>query len=215
MNLRIKNIILYPVNKNQNPRFISFDIDKINIITGYSKRGKSSIIEIIDYCLGNSEPNIPIGPITNLVEIFALKINIRGQDIFIARDSPGESTSGSDNMYYLEIEEKGEYGELNTNEWIQNSSEYKENRSRIIDILNSKAKFQNIEEVYGRYDKKMTIGFRSTTAFQFQTQSIIANGNTIFYKTDSFFNIERLKTFFPLALGCKKRALYTTFAGKE
>lgn len=203
MNLKIKNIILYPTNKELKPRFINFDVDKINIITGYSKRGKSSIIEIIDYCLGNSEPNIPIGKIRNNVDKFALKINIYGQDIFIARDSPKDGSQSSDNMYYLEIDKKGEYKELNSNDWIFHAEEFKFNRDFIKNILNSKAKFKNIEEIVKGNDKPITVGFRDTSAFLFQPQNIIANGNTIFFKTDSFEHINRLKTLFPLALGYK------------
>ncbi len=202
MKLVIKNIVLYPVNKDLNPRIIRFSENKVNVITGYSKRGKSSIIEIIDYCLGNSEPNIPIGLIRNLVRIFAVKANINGTDYFIGRESPGETGKSSDIFYFIEIAQKGEYSELNTNSWIEDSHKYKINRETFISILNSKGGFQNVEEeIYN--DKKITIGFRSSSSFLFQPQNIVANGNTIFYKTDSFYNIDRLKTFFPLALGYK------------
>lgn len=203
MDFKIKNIILYPVNKKLKPRFIYFEPDKINVITGYSKRGKSSIIEIIDYCLGNSEPNIPIGKIRNAVDKFALKISINGQDIFIARDSPKEDGHSSNNMYYIEINEKGEYKELNSNDWILNSEEFKQNREFVKNILNSKAKFKNIEEFVKGSDTPVTVGFRDTSAFIYQPQNIIANGNTIFYKTDSFEHVNRLRTLFPLALGYK------------
>jgi hypothetical protein len=165
MDFKIKNIILYPVNKKLKPRFIYFEPDKINVITGYSKRGKSSIIEIIDYCLGNSEPNIPIGKIRNAVDKFALKISINGQDIFIARDSPKEDGHSSNNMYYIEINEKGEYKELNSNDWILNSEEFKQNREFVKNILNSKAKFKNIEEFVKGSDTPVTVGFRDTSAF--------------------------------------------------
>lgn len=206
MNLTIKNIILYPVNKDLEPRVINFSENKVNVITGYSKRGKSSIIEIVDYCLGNSEPNIPIGLIRNSVSIFAIKVNINGTDYFIGRQSPGGKSNSSDVIYYIEILKKGEYPELNTNEWIEESHKYRINKETLITLLNNKGKFQNIEEEIYR-DKKITIGFRSTSSFLFQPQNIIANGNTIFYKTDSFHNIDRLKTFFPLALGYKSYAL--------
>ena len=55
MQLKIKNIILYPVSDELEPRVIKFEIDKVNVITGYSKRGKSSIIEIVIYLLAKSE----------------------------------------------------------------------------------------------------------------------------------------------------------------
>src|SRR3970282_2477169 len=109
MKLIIKSIILYPINQELNPRFINFDENKVNVITGYSKRGKSSIIEIIDYCLGNSDCGIPIGEIRNLVDVFALKININGEDFFIGRDSPKETGKSSVNMYFVKIARKGEY----------------------------------------------------------------------------------------------------------
>ena len=44
MDLKIKNIILYPNDKDLKPRIINFSENKVNVITGYSKRGKSSII---------------------------------------------------------------------------------------------------------------------------------------------------------------------------
>lgn len=203
MKLSIETIVLYPVNKNLSPRFIKFDADKINVITGYSKRGKSSIIEIIDYCLGNSESNIPIGKIRDYVDIFALKININGQNAFIGRDSPKDSQNSSQNMYYVEIEKKGEYSQFNTNEWIVNKENFRENRESIKNILNAKSGFQNIQEINKNSENLITVGFRDTTAFQFQSQSIIANGNTIFYNTDSFTHIDRLRTLFPLVLGYK------------
>ncbi|SHM36193.1 DUF3732 domain-containing protein [Myroides odoratimimus] len=200
MKLTIETIILYPTNKSLKPRFIKLSKDKINIITGYSKRGKSSIIEIIDYCLGNTESNIPIGKIRDYVDIFALKINLNGHDAFIARDSPKDSKMSSLNMYYVEIDEKGEYSQFNTNDWILDKENFRENRDSVKNILNSKAGFQNVSD---NTENPITVGFRDTTAFQFQSQSIIANGNTIFYNTDSFFHIDRLRTIFPLVLGYK------------
>ena len=104
MNFKIKNIILYPTNWDLAPRIINFLPDKVNVITGYSKRGKSSIIEIIDYCLGNNECDIPIGKIRELVEVFALKITIDNQDYFIGRDSPKKNLKSSDNMYLIPID---------------------------------------------------------------------------------------------------------------
>lgn len=203
MILRIKYIILYPVNKDLSPRIIPFDENKVNVITGYSKRGKSSIIEIIDYCLGNSEPNIPIGKIRNLVDKFALKLNINGTDVFLARDSPGKTANSSDQMYYVEIERRGEYKQFNTNEWIYDSDKYKYSREVVKQILSRKAGFKNLEDASWNADHPLTVGFRDTSAFQFQPQNIIANGNTIFYKTDTYSHVERLRTLFPLALGYK------------
>ena len=203
MKLIIKNILLYPVNKELKPRNLTFDGSKINIITGYSKRGKSSIIEIIDYCLGNTDCGIPIGEIRNLVDVFALKISIDGQDFFIGRDSPRNSGQNSTNMYFIEIDKLGEYEQLKTNAWILNKEEFSHNRESIKNKLNSYGNFQNLDDLIANKEEGITVGFRDTTAFQFQSQSIIANGNTIFFNTDDFYHQNRLKKLFPLVLGYK------------
>lgn len=203
MDLKIKALILYPVNTDLKPRVITFNEKKVNVITGYSKRGKSSIIEIVDYCLGNKEPNIPIGRIRNMVSVFALKVNINGTDAFIGRNSSGQNGTGSDIMYYQEVSSKGEYPEFNNNQWRRDLDKYQINKESFVQILNTKGGFQNLEEQSFFSDKPLTIGFRSTSSFLFQPQGLIANGNTIFYKTEEFYYIDRLKMFFPLALGYK------------
>ncbi|RYM34761.1 DUF3732 domain-containing protein [Brumimicrobium glaciale] len=203
MDLKVKDIILYPVNTDLKPRILPFNYKKVNVISGYSKRGKSSIIEIIDYCLGNTEPNIPIGRIRNMVSVFALKVIINGTYAFIGRNSPGQTGKSSDIMYYQEVSSKGEYPDFNTNKWKENLDKYKINKESLVQILNTKGGFQNLEEDSFFTDKPLTIGFRSTSSFLFQPQGLIANGNTIFYKTEEFYYIDRLKIFFPLALGYK------------
>lgn len=203
MNLHIKNIILYPVDRKLEPRIINFSGDKIDIITGFSKRGKSSIIEIIDYCLANSECSIPIGDIRNLVDVFALKIQINNKIIFIGRDSPQQKSKTSSIMYFQEIDEKGEYKQFNSNQWLDHREEFCHHIDSVKATLNAYGQFQNIEEKNGENEDTISVGFRDTTAFQFQSQSIIANGNTIFFNTDDFFHQNRLKKLFPLVLGYK------------
>lgn len=82
MKLKIKNILLYPLDETLKPRIIKFEESKVNVITGYSQRGKSAIISIIDYCLGSSECDIPVGTIREKVDKFAIYISIGEQNIF-------------------------------------------------------------------------------------------------------------------------------------
>ena len=131
MKLKIKFLILYPNDHSLTPRFIKFEEDKINVITGYSKRGKSALIPIIDYCLGSSDCDIPVGPIRTLVDKFALYVSINGRQMFIARDSPGAGAKASDTMYLYEVAAKGENPSLNTTEWIANAKQYKTQKNEI------------------------------------------------------------------------------------
>jgi len=201
MKLKILNIILYPENKNLKPRFIKFEEDKINVISGYSQRGKSAIISIIDYCLASSDCNIPIGLIRDKVDKFALYLAIENKRFFIARDSPKKKYT--DIMYLSEILGKGDSPIFNTNDWIEYEDEYKTTRENVRQFLNQLAKFENISSDQNKDGKEDPTSFRDTVAFSFQPQNIIANPTTIFYKTDTFEHQRKLKLVFPLVLGYK------------
>lgn len=201
MRLKILNIILYPEDKKLKPRFIKFEEDKINVISGYSQRGKSAIISIIDYCLASSDCNIPIGLIRDKVDKFALYIAIENKKIFIARDSPKKKNT--EIMYLYEIQGKGDSPIFNTNEWIEYEDEYKTTRENVKNYLSKFAKFENISSDQSKDGKEDPASFRDTVAFLFQPQNIIANPTTIFYKTDTFEHQRKLKLVLPLVLGYK------------
>lgn len=200
MKLTINKIILYPKNSNLKIRIIKFESNKINVITGYSQRGKSAIIPIIDFCLGSSECNIPIGKIRDKVERFAIEIILNNRKVFIARDNPA-GVSNTNIMYYSTYDDDS----FDFESWVNDADIYKVNRDIIKNYLGDVAGFENISEKDNQSKNgfEAPASFRDTTAFQFQTQNIIANPTTIFYNTDTFEHLRRLKTIFPLVLGYK------------
>lgn len=203
MKLKIKNILLYPNDDTLTTRIIKFEEDKVNVITGYSQRGKSALISIIDYCLGSSECDIPVGTIREKVDKFAIYITLNDQSIFLARDCPGNDGKVSDNMYMYDVHGKGDNPSLNTNDWIKESKQYKTSRNFVKNFLGTKAGFENVPLNIDNQKDESPANFRDTSAFLYQPQNIIANPTTIFYKTDTFEHLRRLKTLFPLVLGYK------------
>ena len=65
MKFTIDSVILWPKKSGFTYRKVDFTPDKVNIITGASRTGKSAIIPIIDYCLGSSKCTIPVDTIRN------------------------------------------------------------------------------------------------------------------------------------------------------
>ena len=198
MQLKIKNIILYPESIDKKPRVISFDTKKLNIITGYSQRGKSAIIDIVDYCLGSGECNIPVGKIRDSVSVYALYLELNGEFYFLARENYEISKS---TMYFVKENVKGENLDLRSNKWLANKSDYKFNIAFVKKQLSELAGFRNYTGEDQNNPFNTSASFRDTAAFQFQTQNIIANPSTMFYKTDSWEHLQKLKTIFPLILG--------------
>ena len=76
MKFYIDSILLWPKKANLKYRRVKFEPDKINIITGASRTGKSAIIPIIDYCLGSGKCTIPVDTIRNACAWFGVLFNL-------------------------------------------------------------------------------------------------------------------------------------------
>ena len=68
--MQIDALVFY--NSDGDVRQIRFRPGRLNIITGESGTGKSSIIGIIRYLLGGDSPHVPLGPIQNTVAWYGL-----------------------------------------------------------------------------------------------------------------------------------------------
>lgn len=92
--MKIKSIHLY--SKDGRRRDVTFEIDGLNVITGRSSTGKSALSEIIEYCMGRSEFNIPEGVIRDKVAWYAVVYQFAGEQVLVAKPTPpggGESCS--------------------------------------------------------------------------------------------------------------------------
>jgi hypothetical protein len=76
MQLTILKIILWPKDTAFRPRVIPFEPGKINIISGESGTGKSTLTWIVDYCLGSDKCSIPVGLIRDLAGWFGLHLKL-------------------------------------------------------------------------------------------------------------------------------------------
>ena len=56
----------------------------LNVITGRSSTGKSAIIEIFDYCTGNSENTVPDGIITDNVDLYFIVFEVNNNGLVLA-----------------------------------------------------------------------------------------------------------------------------------
>ncbi|MDX4950548.1 hypothetical protein [Proteus mirabilis] len=98
--------IAYPPNQivirhHIDQGLIFFEKNKVNIIHGISGTGKSSVISIIDYCLGSSKCAIPVGIIRESVAWFGIKVNIKGHKRLIACRTPDNKSVSKE--FYLSI----------------------------------------------------------------------------------------------------------------
>jgi hypothetical protein len=196
MKLKIKNIILYPKDKTKQKRVVPFKLDKVNVITGESHKGKSALVHIIDYCLGSGKCSIPVGVIRDHTDWFGIHVVAEKTELLILRKEPGDKFS-TDKMIMVEQAEPIDLDKIKSEE------NHKMTREQVVNRLNQLSGFST--ERFDLDNPKNSFGsaasFRDTSAFQFQPQHIVANPYALFYKADTFEHQQKLKTIFPLIIG--------------
>ena len=191
MQFSIQKLVLWPIDARNKIHSIAFQSGKINIIHGRSRTGKSSIIPIVDYCLGASRCAIPIGIIRKCVDWFGLVICIGDATFLIARRTPGNRQAS--NEFYIHAFKDDLPDKLHAN---HNDTQFRHVFNNLVRLTN--APLSSKEEI-GRFEGRPS--YRDLAAFNFLPQHIVANPNTLFFKADSYEHKEKLKKVMPLALG--------------
>ncbi|WHS60694.1 DUF3732 domain-containing protein [Pseudomonas sp. G2-4] len=108
--IQILNVLLW--QKNGILRNLPFLENRVNVITGDSGKGKSSILYIIDYCLLASETKgISKTNIDSKVTWYGLKLKINGKEMMIAR--PSEENEETSQAFFSESSEIPKVPSLN------------------------------------------------------------------------------------------------------
>ena len=189
--MHIQKIILWAKDTTKEPKVYEFERDKLNIIYGDSKTGKSALIPIIDYCLCSSDCRIPTGTIRQACEWYGAVLQVGDESLLLARRDPGNRLTTSD-MYTSR-------GKLIAIPFAipvaNNSSDVVKNElNQLLGITDLRLSANE-----SQYNNRPSI--RDEAAFLFQPQNIIANPEALFYKLDDFDHKQKLSNAFPYFLG--------------
>lgn len=192
MLMKLRSIVIWPKDREKRFRRVDFADGVINVITGQSGSGKSSLIHIVDYCLGSGKCAIPVGVIRDTVEWFGVVLQLADSQLLLARRNPEEKDQTGD-VFILQ-------------DAVVDLEEVQPEKNANIDFLkqrlNGLAGLPNIG-----FDPTKSSGFmaapsfRDLAAFLYQPQHIIANPNTIFFKADTYEHREKLRAVLPFVLG--------------
>ncbi len=190
MYFQIIEIILWPNDLNFEPRRVKFEQGKVNVITGASRTGKSALIPIIDYCLCSSKCSIPVGIIRNSCSWFGIVVKLQNNQILLARRNPKDQKQTGD-MFVLEG------NPIAIPLYIEEKNDDADGVKRRLSELSGLPMLD-----YGDEDKSFATrpSFRDTISFLFQSQTIIANQDVLFYKANEHKYQERLRNIFPYVL---------------
>ncbi|GAK58720.1 hypothetical protein U27_05695 [Candidatus Vecturithrix granuli] len=173
--MQIKAIILYnAVGKKQT---ITFKTGAVNIITGKEDTGKSAIIPIIEYCLGNSEFEVPGEIIRATVAWYAVLYQIDDLQVFIAKRAPVNSTYQNQIFYQQGVD-------LVIPELTQlhpNSDDFTA-KQKLLELLHTSSNTGALETSALRSYIETTID--RAIYYLFQDEDTITNKKILFHKQD-------------------------------
>lgn len=186
--MQIKSIILYNYQGEQ--RRLDFKLGCVNLLTGDSDTGKSAIIPIISYCLGNSKFEIPEGEITENVAWYAVLYQVFDIQVLVAKPKPkyGNIERGA---FYKDGKEKVD---------IPDFDELIINRNNTVDELSMLLrKSLNLSNLTPTQIEDLQIGIDNTHFYLFQEKDILITKKTLFYNQ----NIKKTSETLPYFLGSK------------
>lgn len=195
------------IDHNNNQHYVEL-FSGINIITGKSSTGKSALIEIFDYCFGNSEYTVPEGVITENANIYFIVLGIKETFLILAR-KPNEKRA-----FIKEVTEMPKLKELNQ-EYFDSSyfiglKEYKLELGRYfgIDIIDIDEDLS--QRLFRRNNaKKPRPTVRNFTSFMLQHQNLIANKHSLFYRFDEKEKREQTIEQFKIFAGYVSQEYFT------
>ena len=172
----------------------------VNVITGRSSTGKSAIIEIFDYCFGNSENTIPDGVITENANLYLVVISIKDTNLVLARRQ-AKPTS----VFYRIDPEFNSIDQV-TNEYFSEDyflqiKTFKEEFGRFLGIDISNMDENDNAKYFNKSISKGRPSFRNMVSFMFQHQNLIANKHSLFYRFDEKEKRERTIEEFKIFCG--------------
>jgi hypothetical protein len=191
--MQIKSLVFY--SKKGDKRILSFEPGKVNIITGESKTGKTAIIDVVNYCLGSDDCRVSEGVIRETVEWFAILLQYKKEEVFIARQNPNSLGQASTQYIYFSNADRiviPEIGQLQNNSDIATLKDFFTRKLFIAEFTNT--------PTTGTRDP-LSVNFKHSRFYSYQPQDLIAQRNILFYNQSEPFVAQAIKDTLPYFLG--------------
>ncbi|WP_168207753.1 DUF3732 domain-containing protein [Spirosoma sp. KCTC 42546] len=172
---------------------LNFELGKVNIITGESKTGKTSLLDIIDFCLGSDEFRVAEGRVRENVLWFAVLLQLKAGQLLIARPNPTKKFASGCCIIQEDEIAIPSISELHIN---STSDALKTKLTSLIGI----AEYTHQAENFTR--PSLTVNFKHSRIYCFQPQTDIDQRDFLFYhqKKDSW-TAQAIKDTLPYFLG--------------
>lgn len=180
MNCHLKLIAV--LDKEDNVHAVEFTTG-VNIITGKSSTGKSAMIEIFDYCFGNSDYTVPAGVITDTAELYFIILSVNKSNIVLARKPQSNKAFLREETVLPESSNFSR--EYFNNNYFLPMPDFKKVLGRHFGLIIEDTDTDLADKKYRyRNAKAPRPSVRNFTSFMLQHQNLVANKHSLFYRFD-------------------------------
>lgn len=191
--MKIKYVIIY--SSSGEKRILKFHTEGLNVITGKSASGKSALSDIIEYCMGRSTFQVPVGIIRDKVTWFSVIFTFSDGDILVAKPCPDRGVVSCSKAFIKlgKNLEPVDFIDLKTD---SNDDNIRYVLGRSLGIFDN---LINVEDTSSRstYD----VNISHTSYYLFQRQTLIADKDFIFYRQSEQFIPQAIKDSFKVLFG--------------
>ena len=191
--MQLDALILY--NAEGEVRSIRFRPGQLNIITGESGTGKTSLIGILRFLLVSDSPHVPLGPIQNTVTWYGLLAHVGGTRFFVGRPAPAHGATTSRAMFSIGETEVPPFDTLEVNA----------NMSEVVDYLGGLIGIEENLHVppEGQTRRALAANLKHALYYCFQGQGEVANPDLLFHHQNREFQKQAIRDTLPYFLGAQ------------
>jgi hypothetical protein len=176
-------------------RSISLMPGRLNIITGDSRTGKSSLINIIRFLLGDGNPHAPRGPIQQSVAWYGMRGHVGETPFFIGRPAPGGDSETNETMLIVGDVPAPPFDGLASNTTSAALRDYLGGLLGIEDNLTVPP--------LGQTRQQLSATFVHSLYYCFQGQGEIANPDILFHRQNREWIPQTIRDTLPFFLGAQ------------
>lgn len=191
--MQLDTLVIYNATGDQ--REINFRPGELNIITGESGTGKTSLIGILRFLLGGDSPHVPLGPIQSTVAWYGLAAHVGQTHFFIARPAPAHGATTSQVVLLI--------GERNVPP--MDTLDPKVNTADLVAYLGGLIGIEDNLFVppEGQIRRALAANLRHSLYYCFQGQGEIANPDILFHRQNREFQKQAIRDTLPYFLGAQ------------
>lgn len=198
--MKIKSIHIYSHDGQR--RDLEFHVEGLNVITGRSSTGKSALSDIVEYCMGRSDCNVPEGVIRDKVAWFGVLYQFPNEQVLIAKPSPeGGAASCS-----IAMQRRGVIVTIPAFHELAVNTDDDAVVALLSKLLGIPENRTDVPLDSSRASYEATI--KHTYYYLFQKIGLVANRDQLFYRQNEQFQPQAIRDTLPILLGVSSNDKY-------